>query len=777
MEARFSSAMVLAQALALAFPAAVRAQDAPPAGAQPSPEAEQGVGEIIVTARRREESLQDVPVAVTAFTAQDIVARGITDISELAGSTPSLTFTGGAVGGAGTSGAAQVFIRGIGQDDYLPTADPGIGIYVDGVYLGRTTGSILQLLDVERVEVLRGPQGTLFGRNTIGGAINITSRAPTDVLTASGGVTLGENDLLELRSAISGPLAASVRGRLAAMYRRQDGIGRSTLVAGDFGNVDRFAAAGSLDFGTGGRFSLRLTADYSEANQNSPAQVVTFVNNPVTGLPSAYNFFADARGVTQFTSALVTGDPYTNSATRLGYDDSRVWGTAAIATYELSDLIDLRSITAYRESESHFQGDVDSSAALINFVTVDVDQNQISQELQLLGTTGPIDWVVGGFYFREETDFQQTVDLISGLNDYLTSSGACAASPTRPTICGLAQTAATRGFRQPTNLVSTSFAGFGQATWRVTDRFSVTLGGRFTTETKDFRSQAISLITNLPTVTDPLTGSTTIVREARFDSFTPKAGLEYRATQDVLVYASFSSGFKSGTFNGRGSAGAGFTTAEPEESDAYEVGIKSDLFDNRLRLNLAAFRTDYRNLQTTVSATDSSGNIFTALLNAATARSRGFEVEATARPAANTDVGFTYSYNDAVILSATAGAQAQGLLAGNRLGKTPEHRVSAFVEQHVPLRSGEISARVDWSFQSDMFHLPTNQAQVREPAYHVVNARLGWRPTERVSVTAFVQNLLDERYAVQRSFVGSLGFATANFARPREAGLTLRFDY
>ncbi|AEG51606.1 TonB-dependent receptor [Sphingobium chlorophenolicum L-1] len=719
--------------------------------------------DIVVTARRRAERLQDVPVAVTALSAANLEAKGASDIAAIAPSTPGLSFNGGAVGGSGTSSSAQIFIRGIGQDDYLPTTDPGVGIYIDEIYLGRTTGSILSLTDIERVEVLRGPQGTLFGRNTIGGAILVTTRKPdlSDAYVNLSG-NFGERSLVELKGSANAPVTDTLAVKVSAGMRKQDGYGRSTVTPGRFGDTDRWGVTGQVLFQPTPELKFLLSGDYSKIDQPSPTQVVTNIG-PAVGLIAAYNGTAAARGLPLFNQALVATDRFTSGSQRRGYDKATVKGISLSGEYEFAKDWAIKSITAYRKSDVAFSADADTTAAPIFDVTTTVNQEQFSQEFQVSGTVGPLSLTAGTYYYDEDIDYSLTADILPGLYGFLVGNGVC---PSAAAPCF----AATRGFRQPSTLSIKAYAGFGQGTLKFTDWLSATGGIRYSVEKRQFETQSFGTATGAL----QFAGN----QHRRYSQWTPKIGLEVKPTRDVLLYASYSKGYKSGTFNGRATSGPALNEVLPESSDSYEAGIKSQFWDRRITLNLSVYDVTYKNLQTTVTVRDSNGAPATALINAAKAKAKGFEAELTVRPMDGLMLNATWGYIDGKITETTPIAAAQGLLIGNRLTKTPKNKISLAAQYDWELFGSDAFARVDYSWQSSMFHTPLNQVNTFEDSYALTNARIGYTlPNTQVRTSVFVNNVFNKRYALNRSYVAFADYNTANFARPREWGVSLAVDF
>src|SRR3546814_4485657 len=402
-----------------------------------------------------------------------------------------------------------------------------------------------------------------------------------------------------------------------------------------------------------------LSADYSEINQPSPTQVATNIG-PAVGLIAAYNAFAPARGLPLFNQALAATGRFTNSSQRIGYDDATVKGISLTGEYAFATDWNFKSITAYRKSDVAFSADADTTAAPIFDVTTTVNQKQFSQELQVNGSLGPLSLTAGTYYYDEDIDYTLTADILPGMYGFLVNAGIC---PSAAAPCF----AATRGFRQPSTLSIKAYAGFGQGTFRFTDWLSSTGGIRYSVEKRRFDTQSFGTATGALQFAGD--------QHRRYSQWTPKIGLEAKPLRDVLVYASYSKGYKSGTFNGRATSGPALNEVLPENSDSYEIGVKSQFWDRRVTLILSVYDVTYKTLQTTVTARDSTGAPATALINAAEAKAKGFEAELTVRPVEGLMLNATWGYIDGKITQTTPVAQAQGLLVGNRLTRSEARRV------------------------------------------------------------------------------------------------------
>ena len=558
---------------------AVLAQDAP--AARPA-----GLEEITVTARRREESLQDVPIAVSAFSAERIESTGAPDITWLQQSTPNLTLQVA----RGSNSTLIAFIRGIGQQDPLWGFEPGVGLYVDDVYIARPQGAVLDIYDIERLEVLRGPQGTLYGRNTIGGAIKYVTKSLGDEAYLNTKLTLGTYAQHDFLASGVLPVGDTLSvGASAAIYRR-DGYGENQLTGNEnhyAKSVDAFRM--SADWNPTDALSFRLAADYTE--DNSPAK----------------HGHREAPGLGLAAGEVVLPDIYD---TRAGIgDDNKVrnQGVSLTAAWNLSQAITLKSITAYREGKTDTLIDFDTGPKPALDVPGQYEDDQLSQELQFLYEGDRLRGVAGLYYL--DAHAAGKFDTVVGL---------------------LNLTIATSGF-----VDTTSYAAYADFSYDFTDKLSASLGGRYTNDDKEggvYRQNFTGLYS-------PLFGNNAAIpglvrsdytNDRSFDQFTPRASVSYKFTDSLTTYASYAEGFKSGGFDMRGDVVLTPDTVngyEPESVSSYEIGVKGFLFDDRFSYNLAAFYADYTDQQITRQQPTVTGSIASFVDNAGASTIQGVELE------------------------------------------------------------------------------------------------------------------------------------------------------
>ncbi len=527
------------------------------------PAAAQDDEEIVVTARRTAENLQDVPASVSAFSEETLERIGATDTTGLQGSVPNLNV----VQGRGSSNATNIFIRGVGQPDALQTFDPAVGFYVDDVYYSRIRGTQLDLFDIERIEVLRGPQGTLYGKNTIGGAMRVITRRPSQDPHGLFQVTTGDYGLLEARVAGAGPLTDSLAGGVALFGTTRDGYVTNPTTGEDYNDRNAWAGRVALAWDAAPNLTVDWNADYAREDNalvmGQPINTLTTLFGvPILVLPADVPEF-------DFTATPTPGFPNSTELTH--------WGTALNVNWELSDAFSIRSITAFRDLENTDYVDIDATTLETGDVLVDVNQDQISQEFQ--GTyEGDRLTVVGGLFYMVENIASHQVAFA---DDLLTGPGGFTFMRTIDD-----------------DLETTSWAVYANASLALTNRLNASVGVRYTEETKDY-FRTTSTFSDFPGLTvDPAFAFTI---EDTWQDTSPMASLDFQAWDNVLLYARVAMGFKSGGFNGRANNPGEQAPYEPETVTSYELGLKSDWFNRTLRANLAVFYNDYQDFQARVS--------------------------------------------------------------------------------------------------------------------------------------------------------------------------------
>ena len=739
-----------------------------PAAAQTTTTAANEDDVIIVSARRRDERLIDVPVAVTAFSRTDLAKVQAIDLSGLQGAAPNLNI----VQGRGSAASANIFIRGIGQPDALQTFDPAVGVYVDGVYLSRIQGALLSLGDVERIEVLRGPQGTLYGKNTTGGAISIVSRKP-DLGTFKADVSgqYGSYNQILLNGYVSAPIIADKLAlSVAAQWDKRDGIVTDPLTGRKYNDRDSLTGRAILRAKPVETLELILSGDYTRQRNALTLGYPTAPLLQTSLFPAGVKVLVPANpyGPYDFkASTSFTGD----QGQRLDH-----WGTSLTVNFELSDVFTLSSITAYRKLDPDLYIDIDASQAELGDVFVGIDQKQFSQELQLKWDAGKFKGVFGVYYLNETVSSHQEAyadDLFTFLGGPVTF---------------------TRFIDDKQN--TKSYAAFGQATYDFTDQLSLTAGLRYTKEDRTYNRYTVTAssfagLNNLSfRFPDNLPPPLNTDNVASFDAWTPSVTLSFKPTPDTLLYASANRGFKSGGFNGRANSTADLTLVvngvptlvtrfAPETVWTYEGGAKGSFMDGRVRLSLTGFWSDYNDFQARVGGgTVGSTGVFP-VINAGKLRIWGFEGEASVQPVANWNIRTALGYLNAEYREFNDGRRVPPqTFSCNPTGKAitcqpafaPPLTLTFGTDYGIALgNAGRITLGGDVRFIDKHFLSVDNRPGLTEPGYAVANAFVqydagsgGWY------LRGGVKNLTNSLYRTDGQEFSSVGnIQTVYFGDPR----------
>ena len=751
--------------------------------------------EVVVTARRREENVQDTPVAISPFTAATLEARQVQQTQDLERIAPSVQFKpAGQL--SGNTAATVVFIRGVGQLDPTAAVDPGVGIYIDEVYVGRAVGGLIDLGDIAGVEVLRGPQGTLFGRNTIGGAILVRTRAP-EIGEFSSKVRLrvGQDGLYDGFAGVNLPIGEVAAARLSAAFRQRDGYVARVFDGRELGNDDSYSFNGGLSWVPSRKSLFLLRADYTRRDENGAPFVFAGINETAP-VPAIVSVAAGCPGSTM--PFLPAGDPrrgppnvpliddprcandlqalgdFTTGGTAAVVSTSEVWGVAGTATLNLTDRVSLKSITAYRSTDSRGVRDADNTPFVILTTDLTADSKQFSEELQVQYESARVDAILGGFYFNEATDERASVPL--------------SFPPAPPVIASLLAGGPGTRDLQFSDLETNSFAAFGHFSVKPTLGLELAAGLRYTEDRKTFQGTVLNLFpatlpdpNPLPTLAIPEGGPLFIYNRPFKDTFsavTGSASVQYRWHPSISTYASYARSFKSGGFNTRYNAPPpGFVPVpfDEEKVDSYELGAKLDV-GRTFRLNVAAFQADYEDIQLIFRQ-----GVVPLLFNAGNATIRGFEAELGYRPTAGLHVQAGFSTLDDEIKSITPVPGASATVApGDELPLTPSFQGNLALSTPVALNSRfDLTPRIDTSYTSKVTFITGSVPLIEQEGYAVINASLTLAETENGwQLTTGVLNLLNERYLIQgNASLATLGYAERIFARPRNWFLQFSKDF
>ncbi|EJL30859.1 outer membrane receptor protein [Novosphingobium sp. AP12] len=690
-----------------------------------------------MTAQHRKERLQDTPVAVTALSADALALRGISDVTQIAGTVPGLVIPTSV--GAGTS--TNFYMRGVGQFDNYATVDPGVGVYLDGVYIGRSQAGIFDIANVERIEVLRGPQGTLYGKNTIGGLVNIITSKPGPDFSADVRLRGGSRNLLGGMAAINLPL---VEDKLFASFSvnasTQDGYVRSAIdpqlanpfgdAPGRFGDKQDISARAAIRYRPNSDLDINLSADMIHRRGTAVAFIARD-GSLADGIDPVYATTSNRR-----TSA--------------GYrapEENDGKGLALHVDYTFGD-ITVQSITSYRDSSMLSGGDYDGTPSQFLDQRMALDQNQFSQEIRFSGTSfdDRLKWIGGLFYFHEK--FDQEINIYG-------SEG---------TLYGLDVDQYISGSTE-------SYAAFLQGTFSVSDTLSVTAGGRYTEDKKD------GSVFWTPYY-DIFFGSGPVNSRGKWGAFTPHASIEWKMTPDALLYASYTRGFRSGGINGRAGSPASAGTYGPEKLDGFEGGLKSDLFGKRLRANIAAYYNLYKDIQ--LIAVDTSGTSFPTV-NGGEAEVYGAEVELEAQITSQLNVSANYAYTHAQYTDLIPAVTmfSPTLKAGNRLPNAPRHTFSIAGNYVQPVGNAGSELRLHAEYRYRGFVYPFSENEFKNAGYGILDGRVTFAAdADRWQLSAYCLNCANKKYIIWGQYrVNTFGFEAVIPGLPRELGLELRAKF
>ena len=724
----------------------------------PTIRATPGIEEMVITARRRNENLQETPVSVTAFRVTDLIDRTATRIDDISNAVPNLKFDGA----SGSSHNSRIYIRGVGQDDPINTSDPGVGIYVDGVYLARAQGSLLSLSDVDRVEALRGPQGTLYGKNTIGGAINVITTKPGPDFEGLGTVRLGNFRTFDSRLMLNVPLLEDLAfARLSIATETSDGYTSNQLFGDNRNDNKLLAGRAAVRLLPTEDLDILLSFDRSIEDEKLPLGECRFSGGGLSALaPLAGIDFAGACSDTRISSTFKgTSDvPSKNELDTYGANGTVIW--------ERDDYT-LKSISAWRRVKTDARFDIDATG--VRFFQQDQfpgEHDQLSQEFQLSGMAWDdrLQFVSGLYYFRETAD---SGALTLALPDSLPVLAAIG-SPLFDAVSVLNNVTVT-------NIANLSYAAYGQAAYDVTPWLSLTAGIRRTEERKELDHRSVETFSGRPIVDAKLS--------ERFDAWTPSANVRLQLSDDVNAYAGWSRGFKSGGFNGRAGTDVGqLEPFDPEFVDSFEAGIKSSWFDNHLVVNAAYFYNDYDDIQLTVFSVSSNGGFASNIRNAAEADVQGVELEFRARPFEGLELSGSLGLIDADYDDFVADLDGDGIVENNSgldFKHTPPYQYNiAAAYSHLVANLGVVTARADWFQQGRVFYNTTNSQSIKQSKFGLLDLRVSLElDNGHTDIAFWGKNFLNREYLSGAIPFDALGFDSAYYAQPRTYGveITRRF--
>ncbi len=784
-----------------------------------APDAGATLQEIVVTAQKRSENIQKVPIAVTAFTAQALKEKSITDVSGLSRLTPNVNLdTSSPFGGANEVLSAS--IRGIGQDDFAINLDPGVGVYVDGVYFARTVGANVDLLDVDRIEILKGPQGTLFGRNTIGGAISVVTRTPGDEYKADAEVTLGSYNRRDFQATVDVPVSQTVLTSLTFSTLNRDGYQKRIPYTAETGYVSdpigTFPSTGTDTFSTQGgqgqdslrakvlwkaspNFTVTATADWTHVDESSTAE--SLLDAPGTGLGGLYNGcvagaipgpVCGPRGPGINAAGYTTANPGIGGTNRLFYGNQfiapnidetyatgpdfnhmDIYGASVTMDWSLAPSTDLKSITGYRRLNWDSALDPDGSPIDINQDSQKEAQRQFSEELQLNGSLfgGRLKYTSGLYYFNEGGYEQDLVTLaggelqISGVDDIDTSS----------------------------------YAAYVHLNYSITNKLTLIAGARYSYDHKTIQvnqgdtnaffyklegcypvSAACAMALGFPEPNNPLLFAPNNLLTQNFSVFTPTLGVQYQLTSEIMAYATYSQGYKDGGWTTRLTAALPYLPSfGPEKSRTYEVGLKSQWLDNRLQLNVAGFYTNYDGIQLNFQQ-----GLSPTIQNAGNARIIGSELEGRWLIGHGFSLQATAGYMDAKYTYLEPGVNGTDtcvqplspcITLGSKLPKTPKWKTSLSPQYVLDLGDAKIRFLVDYTHTASMYNDSFDTSILRRPDTNIVDPSITYiSPRDRYEVTVGGTNVTNQRYLTTGNEDSASGLLYGTYNAPSEWYVTLR---
>ncbi|MCC2600876.1 TonB-dependent receptor [Sphingopyxis yananensis] len=688
-----------------------------------------GLEEIVVTAQKRSESLQKTPISIMAMTSADLEKKGIVDLTDLRTQVPALQVTPH----PNSATTARVFIRGVGNNDDQITVDPSVAVYLDGIYIARGQGLSAEIAEIERIEVLRGPQGSLYGRNATGGAINYITKAPTlGEFGAKQTLAIGNYNQFRSRTRVNVPIGDTIAVELAYLHSKKDGFVKNPGTGVKrWGDQRRDAYRAAIRWQPTDSLDLRYSYDRSDINDTPPYMVLTpfypnTADRPTAGSPHVRGLMA-------------------NDVTSQGHNLTASW--------DVSDSVTIKSLTGYRKlSNNTYQDYLTGAIGNVNpfFVTgFDQKQKQFSEELQVIGSLfdDQVEYVLGSYYFDEKGD---SADFTLVPNSYRNNRAA--------------------------TIHNRAYAAYGQVTVRPSFMEGLYLTGGLRWSRDEREATRASVNTNL--TDDSVTADVPGVGKNSFSDVSPSFTLGYNINPDVNVYAKYAMGYKTGGYNLRATTTARFNAGfGPETLNSLEFGVKSSWLDNRLRANLAVFRSQYKDIQTNVQ-TNPLRPQDTDIFNAGKARIQGFELDLTAKPTSAFTVTANYAYLDAKFQRIIDPLTGNNITSNFTFIEAPKHTLTTSAEYAFPETSiGLLTANIDYFMQSKK-STATGDARYVIGDYGLLNARLtlsdipvgfgNWR------VSAFAKNLTDKAYYVTHFTAGAPG---AIFGEPRNYGMELTFEY
>ena len=707
--------------------------------------------EVIVTAQKREQNLQDVGVSVTAFTGKQIDEFGFTNSVDIVAQTPNLSF--GTPTGEGNN--ASLTLRGVGLSDFNDNNEGPVAVYVDEVYISALSGVTFQLFDLARVEVLRGPQGTLYGRNTTGGLVHFVSERPTEENEGYVELTGGENSQFEVEGAISGSLTDIMQGRLSFAHNEHDGYVHNRGPGNnDANNTDNNAGRLQLAIQPSDTIDVLLNGHASKNDAHMGAWQHESTYSPDGGitslaLPADLDVYGTCPGCDAFGYVDDDGDPWAGAYDRDGKLIVENKGGSVHLDWEVSDMT-FTSITAYEQFKRTYQEDTDASPSKIVHNTYDSKIDQFTQEFRLTGTVDKLQWLTGLYFYDHKVDGGFEIDA-SGI-DYIIGDA---------------------NYEQKT----ASWSAFGQAEYELAPSWTLIGGLRYTEEKRKLDYLSLELNGLLPPDQNTMYDYDNTIDH---NNVTGKVELDWHASEDTLLYGAISAGNKSAGFNTGllddtgvfGNTLRADVDYDGEELTSYEIGVKADIFGGTSRINAAAFYYDYSDFQAFAFV-----NLNQVIFNTDASIS-GMELEFVSQPIDGLDImlGAAYLNAEANDIPLNDGS---GITRDRDMTLSPEYSLNGLFRYQWPVFTGSLAVQTDFTYQDETYFDIQNQPVSRQGSYDVWNARVSYTGADdKWAVAAWVNNIFEEEYRAYTFDVTNLfGFNQVTYGRPRWAGVTVNYNW
>ncbi len=697
------------------------------------------IEEVIVTAQRREQTMQEVPMSISAFTGAELAALQADNLDSIQGAVPNLNL----VQGRGYSSNVNAFIRGVGQPDALQSFDPAVGVYIDDVYVARIQGALFKLYDIERIEVLRGPQGTLYGKNTPGGAIRLITRSPGDEFVAEAGALVGSYGRWSARGYLSGAMSDDFAMSVSFLHDEHDGFVTDPADGRKYNNADTSVARIKGNWDASESVNVEFSMDYTKEDVRltlGRSEVLLYSIDLINGivprsLPPVGEW--DFRTSTSMTD-------------RSSQELDNYGGNLTVA-WDINQDLTMKSITAYRKLDSTAYIDIDATVLELGDVLVDIDQKQFSQEFQFIGSVGDnIDYVGGLYYLNEQVPSHQEAYA----DDFLLFAG---------TPISFLRTI-------DDDLETKSYAVFGQVDWRFADGWNLGLGLRYTTEEKDYW-RTTSTFSNILGTADP---AFEFSDSDDWSAWTPTVTLDYQVTDQVRLYGRLAEGFKSGGFNGRANSAADVSTFDPETVWTAEIGAKTIMQGGRLMANYALFYSKYDDFQARVSVGDGIDFRFP-VLNAARLDIKGAEFEMTWLPIDPLSLSTQIGYLDSTY-GGGGFTGADGIPDEPAFSPEWTMRFAGTWTQNLS-NGSSLMFTAAANYRDAMWLSVENTPALTEGDYWLFDAVVSWLSEDgKWTVSGGMKNIADEVYRVEGQEFSSVGgIQTAYYGAPQT--WTISVDY